>query len=259
MRVNLTNDDPFFRALRAPDGEGEGGADKGGEEPAADGEKTPEKAEEPVKPDWRDRRIARLTADKRMLEARVSQAPPAAQAAAAEGEVDREAIRNEERQRLAAEAAQAEFDDACNKVVADGKKRYSDWDATITKITNAVAPLHELEGKYRFVTLLLDTSDPGKVLHDIGQDPDRMEEILAMRPGRMVIELEKIAKAKPKKDISEVDPPPSHIEGGTSGVRSPLTDPKASMSDYAKARNADLLERAKKGDNKARRLLGQAP
>jgi hypothetical protein len=253
MRVNLTNDDPLFRILRAPEGE-EGAAAEPGE---AEGG---EKKEEPVKPDWRDRRIARLTAEKRNLEARVSQVAAVAPARAVpEGEVDREAIRNEERQRMAAEAAQAEFDNACNKVAADGKKRYSDWDATINKITNAVAPLHELEGKYRFVTLLLDTSDPDKVLHDLGQDPDRMEEVLNMRPGKMVIELEKIAKAKPKKDISEVDPPPGHIDGGTGGVRNPLTNPKAPMSDYAKARNAELMERAKKGDNKARRLLGQSP
>lgn len=251
MRVNLTNDDPRFHILRAA--EGEDGAE--GDDPP----ETPPK-EEAVKPDWRDRRIARLTAEKRALEARVSTATPAKPAETAKPEeVDREKIREEERQRIAAEARTQEFNDACNAVVARGKKQFDDWDDTIKKIGNSVGPLAELEQKHGFVTFVLDTSNPEKVIYELGQDPDRMEEVLSMRPGKMIIELEKIAKAKPRKEISEVDPPPGHIDGGTGGVRNPLTNVKAPMADYAKARNAELLKRAQAGDNKARRLLGQTP
>jgi hypothetical protein len=262
LKPSITNDLPYALILRRPEGE----------EGAAEEPETKAKAETPAakegddgkgdKPDWRDKRVAKLTAQVNALKAALNnkatedagKAAAKAEPAQKPGETkDEAAIRREIAEEMAINARKQKFDQDCEAVFETGKKEFpEDWTKSLQNYGKIGQPLAQLEADHAFLTFTLETSNPAKVIHTLGNDPDRLEEVLNMTPARMIIALEKIASEKAKKETSKLAPPPTHVDGrGGSGEGG-----KGSMKEFADKRAAELIARAEKGDVRAKRLLG---
>lgn len=150
--------------------------------------------------DWRDARIAKLTAQKKELQEQLTRRAgvvPAAAAAPAvaldEAEVDRRATVKAE-----ALAAQAAWDARCVATVEQGKKEFADFDDKIVGLRTVVDDSDPVEAKsYRdLVEIAMDTGEGPKLIHYLGSNPGEAQRIMGLSPVKKAIELARLA-AKP--------------------------------------------------------------
>lgn len=175
--------------------------------------------------DWRDQRIATLTAQNKELRAANKTAVPAPGAPAGlvpgspefEQEVDN---------RASAQAQIAEFNRQCNSAAAEGRTAYADFDARVGALKQLVDNNNpsEVLGYNQFLSAALETGAASTVLHALGGDLDEAARILALPPVRMAVELTKLAtKVEEEKKLSGA-PRPIRPVGGR-GVTHEAIDP----------------------------------
>ena len=101
-----------------------------------------------------------------------------------------------------------------------------------------------------------DLPNSGEILNHLSNDPDRMEELYAMTPVKMAIELKTISdelKPKPAKLVetkrSRVPPPITPINANGRGASSGFdpSNTKISDKDWIKQREADVARKRQNG------------
>lgn len=141
--------------------------------------------------DWRDRRIAQLTARLREKEQQPTKV---------EEKVEAETVDPNEFERRVALAAEERaqikaFNDACNETAEQGKKLFPDFGEKITALTKLVDTTSpEAVAKYNaFLLASIETGEGPKLLHQLGSDLNEAERILGLSPVKMAVELAKLS------------------------------------------------------------------
>lgn len=209
-------------------------------------ENKPEANDEPAKKEpWFQKRIGELTREK--YEAR-READEARQEAAQireqiarqqQGEPNQQPIGDVQTlvQREAARlVAEKSFNEQCNKVYAQGKTEFPDFDSVVGNL--------QLVGINRDFLELAATSDAGaKLLHHLGSDLDEASRIASLSPVQMARELTKLefklSQGKTKA-VSNAPAPITPIAGGKADSKDPS---EMSDAEFAKWRKAQISQR----------------
>ncbi len=231
-------------------GDKEKDEDKGGE--GNDGDK------EPDKPHWAERRLSRMTASIKELERinaeqkaqleKLAAKPPTKEGEppkhqgkteeeiAAEIEKRANEIADKKAEAKAQELAnQRSFETRSNEVYEDGTKRFKDFDKSLANFRKA-GGLAAAEAEKGFMSAVLETSDPAKVLYDLSQNLDEFERVFELPPLKMAMELDRLSRSKPKRQ-SEAPEPPKPVGGGGTPAEG-LSD-ALSTDEWMRRRNAE--------------------
>lgn len=204
----------------------------------------------PTAPDWRDKRIAQITARLRQYEKPGGPAPaivPPTQAAA----VDQAELDRLVEERATARAATAEFDRRCIAVVEEGQAEFPEFDARINnlkRIADFSSP-EEAAQYNQFLTAALESGAPARVLHELGADLNEASRILQLSPIRMGIELARLADRLGAAPATSTVPKPPRVPAGGGGAgteashtaidpRDPARADRLSTAEWMKRRNA---------------------
>jgi hypothetical protein len=232
----------------AADGEGaasdsvdSGAAPKGPEaaKPAAPA------AEEPKDEDWRDRRIAQLTAKLHAERNKNGASAPAASSDVAAAE-DVNAV-------AARMVAEQNFNNACNSAAAEGRKAYADFDTRLGGLKQIVDPNDpaEVAAYNRMLAAIIETGEAPRLLYELGGDPNKASKMLglsAQAPMKLAVELTKMALTKGEPAPSAAPKPitPVGDRGRSSTPIDPTDKDKAdglSTSDWMARREADVAKK----------------
>jgi hypothetical protein len=226
------------------EGEGEGGAKPDPAKPAAEAK--------PAKPDHRDRRIAKLTAQLRELQGQAKTTPGGAEAQPAmvpASEV--ESLATQKAQTL---AAQAEFNRQCNEAAATGKATFgeAEFSARVQELTKLVdvQDTGSVQQYNAFLSAAIRTGEGPRLIHQLGGDLDEADRIMALDPVNMGIELTKLALAKGTGPEATKAPDPLKPIGarGTSHEAISPGDPeradRLSTAEWMRRREAEVNARA---------------
>ena len=197
-------------------------------------------------PDWRDDRIAVLTAKLRNSQTKPSDAT-----------ITPTTIRPEDVDRLANEraaqiAANARFNDDCNQTVDAGRKQFQDFDDKMRELGRVVTP-GDPESVGAYVTLInaaLKTGEAARVIHQLGSDLSTAQRLMQLDPMSMAVEVTKIAAGASKgNEISAAPKPITPVGGRGNNIHEisaddPNAADKLSTKEWMVRRIADV---AKKG------------
>jgi len=152
--------------------------------------------------DWRERRIAQLTAA--LHEARGTAKPaagteiaPTPAAVSAPPGVDPAEFERRVAAEAAARAELAEFNRQCNDVAAAGRSTFGETEfngrvAELTKLVNGT-DVGEVQKYNQFLSAAIETGEAPKLLHVLGGDLNEAARIMALSPVKMAVELTKLA------------------------------------------------------------------
>lgn len=254
------------QSAQAPDPEPTADPPEPDPEPVADllADPEPEPEPDPAKPaavpqDWRDRRIATLTARLREEQrrntgaaapARVGDGGEISTAPASEAELDALV-----EQRAAERAAITEFNRQCEEVAAAGRAEYgeAEFNARIRGpqgLTSLIDP-GDPQDVIRYNQLLIaaiETGEAAKLLHSLGGNLNEAARIMALSPVKMAVELTRMA-ARPVNELSQAPKPIRPV--GTGGARNhEAIDPtdsersdRLSTAEWMRRREAQLATR----------------
>lgn len=203
------------------------------EAPQAEAAEAAPEAEEPTE-DEAAARAARLARDLREQKRRARQLEAENQALRGErNETRDEQIEREVQQRAAAMAQQNAINKACNDIYNQGVKEYgrTEFDTSVQAINEAFgAQLMPM-----VLETLTDLPDAQKLLHYLGENPDKLDDLANLPPHRLgaalAKEATKLAQPKPKQ-ISKAPQPIKPIP--TRSAAEPETDlEKMSMEQLA--------------------------
>lgn len=217
-------------------------------------------AEDPVvvvapkapEPDWRDKRIATLTARLRAAEQRPAPpAPPVAENGRSDEEV-RQAISEGVR----AQREQERFTEQVTSLVHKGKETYkADWDARINHLVQIVDKdnTQSVQAYTNLVATAIKAGDGAEVLYALSHDLEKAQELLDMNPvdqAMAVVRLRSELKNKgPQKESGAPDPiEPVSGRGAPAGDIDPGDKGKAdklSTAEWMRRRNAQLAGKGK--------------
>jgi len=172
----------------------------------------PKPAEPAVpKEDWRDKRIATLTARLRERERQGATPQPAAagEAPLTQADVDRLAD-----QKAAAIAAAQSFNERCNAAAIAGRAAFPDFNTRLGELTKLVDRQdQESVGTYnRFLQAALETGQAPKVIHALGGDLNEAARIMALPPAAQGVALARLADKEPE-PVSRVPKPITPVGG----------------------------------------------
>lgn len=223
----------------------------------ADGTLTPEPGSIPVpaaapapKKDWKDARIAELTAKAAKL--RDELASKTIAPAPGESQADFDArVETRAAELVAQTSAQTEFTRQCNAVAAEGRVKFPDFDARLKEIGRTVDANDQAEvGKYwSMIAAANETGQAAAVLHELGGDVERARAIMALPPLKMAVELTKLAATLvAPQEPSRVDRPVRPL--GSNGIHfegmkpdDPDASDKLPVDEWMKRREAQVQER----------------
>ena len=196
-------------------------------------------------------RINRLTAERKN-----APAPAPAETSSIEAQIESKA------QALAEEKAKLfEFNRETSRILDKGKAAFPDFLEKVSSMKAAVIDPTDSAATARYTTLIngiMETADgnhalSAKIIHELGSDPDRAEELARMSPIRLGRELSRMAEAEPPEPTSRVPKPPSVVVGGRSPSFIPI-DPtdtgrsdKLSTQEWMARRAADVKAKREQG------------
>lgn len=187
------------------------------------------------------KRIDKVTGEKKALEAENAALKKQLEAKIAEGEVPlTEADIKKEAERIAKETVlKNDFDAACNRLQKFGVKADKDFDTKIQAMAEDIGPIPS-----QLIGMLDDLDNGGEVLAYLANNVDDAEEIWSLSMAKQATRLAKIsAKITPKpKAISKVPAPNEPVKPGGKGTEVTLND-KMSMDDWVRAREKQLAAR----------------
>jgi len=190
-------------------------------EPEPVPEPSPEPEPEPTPAaatDWRDRRIATLTA--RLREAQRTQATAPAPDPTAAGTITttQEELDQLVRQRSSETAAVDDFNRRCNEAASTGRTAFSDFDTRIDSL-KSLASGGDAQELMRYNQLLLaaiETGEGPKLLHRLGGNLNEASRLMERSSIRMGIEMARMA-ASPAGEPSNTPRPIRPISASTGG------------------------------------------
>ena len=191
-----------------------GGVPPSEPEPSAGGAASPK--------DWRDNRIARLTAKLQQKEREAQEAREQAEALRTsqanpsgllESEVERRAAL-----RAAEIAAANEFNEKCNRTAQDGQKVFGKevFLSRVSNLTQLVdrSDQESLAAYNAFLDAAIETGEGPKLIHDLGADLNEAARIMALPPTKMAIALAKLAIKPAVSDVSRAPKPLDPVRPG---------------------------------------------
>lgn len=178
----------------AGDTGGEAGTPAG--TPAAPaGEGTP--PEKPAAIDWREKRIAVLTAKLAEAKALIPVADPTAPPTPGLTQADVDRLAGEKAAQI---AAQTEFNRQCNEVAVKGQGTFGKdpFMARVSALQKLADPQDpaSVASYNQFLSAVLETEAPEKVIFDLGADLDEASRLMGLSPVRMATAVAKLAAAK---------------------------------------------------------------
>ncbi len=216
-------------------------------ESAKPAEKDEPAAVPPVREDWRDKRIAKLTAQLREAQARQNVVP---QNPDLNPTVDFELRVREEAQRL---AAAEQFNARCLDVVNQGKKEFPDFDSRVENLKRVVAG-GDQEAVMQYSNLIaaaIETGEGAKIIHHLGNDLDAAARLMALSPVRMGVELAKLAFKEAPEQVSSAPRPIRNLGASPQHTAIDPTDPsraeRLSTAEWMARRNAQIQDRRQGG------------
>lgn len=215
----------------------------------------PAQAPAPTK-DWRDARIAQMTARLAKIE---SAKAPTPTLSATPGTPAPSSVQDDFNARVSAavsaQVAQNEFDRKCVDVVAQGNKEFGgDFDVAIANLQKLVdvGDQRAVSHYMLFVETAIDTGVGAKLLYELGKDLNKAMGLLAQTPTRMAVELTKMAVAEGVTAEPSKAPKPITPVGDSGRSHEPI-DPtdkdrsdKLSTRDWMERREAALAKQAGK-------------
>lgn len=208
--------------------------------------------------DWRERRIATLTARLREAqEALAASAKPGASAptdpaaAAAKPALSEAELQARVEERAQALAASKAFNDACNAVATQGREAYGEAEfngrvAELVKLRDVNDPT-SVANYNSFLAAAIETGQAPKLIDMLGRDLNEAARVLALPPVRMGIELARLAERDPE-EISKA-PKPIKPVGARSAAHTEIdpTDPsragQLSTAEWMRRREAQIAKR----------------
>lgn len=161
--------------------------------------------------DWRDKRIAKLTAQKYERERRLAEleAALAAKAEAPEGQTPATPDINAEVERR---FQQERFNEACNAVARKGSEKFQDFSAALQNM----AQLGEAAVSRTFLEALIELPNAEEVYYHMGKDLNKASAILDNSPTRMALKLAELSQELRSKTtpVSKAPTPPSDSVAG---------------------------------------------
>lgn len=213
------------------------------------------KVEEPAPPapqpkeDWRDARIAQLTAQLKAEREKKLEAPkpdPNAEPRYTQAEVER--LANE---RATRQAQINEFNNRCNNAAAEGRKAYADFDASVRELGRLVDRSDpQSQANYdAFLEQALETGEAPRLIYELGRDLNEASRVLGLSPTQRAMALTKLALGEPKV-TSDLPAPIKPVAGKQSGPG------EISPDDAARA---DKLSSAEWHKRRAAQVAAQEP
>lgn len=200
------------------------------------------------KADWRDSRIAELTAKLNAAKAAKVEPPQAA----AEPDADFEARVQARAKVLADEQTTArEWNERCNQVATDGKAQFPDFMDRMNAIRGSVNPQDagEVAGYNEVLAAAIETGKGPQLLHELGADPGEFRRLMTLSPVKRATELTTRAiKLDAAPDPSSAPKPITPL--GSRGVHyedikpdDPVRGTKLPKADWFAARQKQAEER----------------
>lgn len=204
--------------------------------------------------DWRDKRIAQLTARLKESQAKVAQLGEAkpAEGEAPAGRLTEAEVEARAEAKAQALAAQRKFNDDCNAAAEAGRTAYGReaFNDSISKLTSSLVDTSDTASVQAYNELLLaalETGEAPRLLYELGQNLDEAERILSLSPTRRAVELTKLALREPEK-ISQAPKPINPI--GNRGASHSHIEPddvergdRLSTAEWMKRRNEQVAKR----------------
>lgn len=183
-------------AAPPPAGEAPAGEDPSPSSPAA-GATPPPQTARPT--DWRDRRIAQLSA--RLREAQAATPPPAAaaQPLAAGIPTNQQELDRLVNERAAILATQADFNRRCDDTAKVGLKAYgSPFEQRVTTLAQLIDPgdRQSIEKYNSLLDAAIETGEGARLIWELGGDMEEASRIFSLRPAQMAVALAKRAAAE---------------------------------------------------------------
>lgn len=219
-------------------------------EPVAEAVKTPATS---AKPDWKEQRIAKLTAkNKEMAEQLAAKAPTAAPTPSPStggAEFDKQ-VRTEA-EKIASQNA---FNAACNAVAAKGKESFGDFMPRVDALLQVVdkndpASVAAYNG-FLSAAMEVGGENAHKIIYAVGGDLNEAARLMALPPIKLALELNKLAE-KGVGEESKLAKPITPIAGKAathSGI-DPTDAERAdqlSTSEWMKRREAQVAQQARR-------------
>ena len=197
--------------------------------------------------DWRDRRIAQLTARLRESERRSAGATPSAPPATETAELDALV------QARAAELSAAEtFTRQCNETAAAGRAAFPDFDTSVVALKSLVegGDQADLVRYNQLLVAAIETGEAPRLLHVLGKDLDEASRLMALSPVKMGIEMARLAAKAPAAEPSGIPRPIRPVSPGSgSHERIDPDDPeradRLSTREWMARREAKLAARVR--------------
>lgn len=246
--------EPEVQVEAKPEGEAQVEAKSEGEaepevkvEAKADDAAPPAGATEKEKEDWRDKRIAKLTAKLRESERAKVEPPKPGSAEEDEARIQAEVSRR---------AANDAFNKACNDAAAAGRKDFgeAEFNSRVGSLTKLVDKddLSSIGAYNQFLAAALETGEASKLIFELGGDLNLAEKIMSLPPLKMAVELTKLASRKAEgEEISSAPKPIRPVNGSAphSAISASDTEraDKLSTAEWMKRREAEVAGRSGNG------------
>lgn len=217
------------------------------ETPTEEGSKTEESsaaapAPEP-KPqtDWKDRRIAQLTARLKEFQeskAKTGEVPTPDPLEDFNKRVDEAAARRVE---------EREFSARCNAVIAKGQEQFGkdEFDARLGQLKNIVDQTDPaaIAAYETFIKAGLETGNLDRIIYDLAADPNETVKVLSMPPMKMAVELARRASMPEAGEVSKTPKPIRPVNGNRTYTPVDPTDEasdRLTTAEWMRRRNAQV-------------------
>lgn len=216
-------------------------------------------------PSWEEKRLAKVTADKAALAARLAQyeTPDGKPKAPPTGGDNPDLLPRAEVERLALEQAEAiaqrnTFNAQCNSAAQEGRKLFPDFDTSVAELTKLVDK-SDLASRQRyddFLAAALETGEAHKVIYQLGKNLEEADRVMGLSPVKRAQELATLA-ASDAKQVSDLPKPLTPVGGRSSGPGeiapdNPTAADKLSSAEWHKRRQAQIDANAKPFERRAR-------
>lgn len=231
--------------------------DPPGDDPPVGDDPPPPPPQDPppsaARTDWRDNRIAQLTARLRQYEPAGGKKPaaPAPDPTTPPRQLDQAELDRLVEQRASEHARVQEFNRRCNETAEAGRAAHADFDQRVGNLQRLHDPSNVQEAvQYNnFLLAALETGSASDLLHELGGDLNEAARIMQLSPVRMGVDLARMAdKLQEGGNPSKAPPPPKTPAAaggpGTSHTAISPTDPdradRLSTAEWMKRREAQL-------------------
>ena len=200
--------------------------------------------------DWKDKRIAQLTAKLREVEKAPKALPqaPSPGVVAMPGTPEFQALVDTEVNKKAGAIAQIQaFNQACDATAAEGRKNWQDFDSRVANLQKLIDGNNPAEVQLfnNFLLAAIETGEGPKVIYELGGDLNEAHRIIALPPIKMGVALAKLSIGQgPAREISNAPKPIKPVGSTNTNVEARPDDPdqgdRLSTEEWMKRRNAQM-------------------